>query len=160
MTQPPRSNIEKGFLILNSTGIIGMLVYATVMYSSLPDTIPTHYNLHGEPDGFGNKGFIWLFPCIAAFIFLIFTNITRFPDGMNYPANVTEENKLRIFAYTRFMMQVIVFEIVFFSMYTTIIGAQIAKGNAEGLGTYTVAIFGLIVISTIVSMLMKYRKLK
>ena len=35
-------------------------VYAGIEYSSLPDTIATHFNHKGEADGYGNKSMLWL----------------------------------------------------------------------------------------------------
>jgi uncharacterized membrane protein len=43
--------------------IVGALVYAWVVYPTLPDKIPTHWGFNGKVDGWGSKG--W-----AAFIML------------------------------------------------------------------------------------------
>jgi uncharacterized membrane protein len=34
-------------------------VYVAIIYPSLPATIPTHFNIEGKADGFGNKNDIW-----------------------------------------------------------------------------------------------------
>jgi uncharacterized membrane protein len=45
--------------------LIGIpFVYAAYLYPSLPEIIPTHFNIKGEADGFGGKGSIYLGPSI------------------------------------------------------------------------------------------------
>lgn len=63
--------------------------YAAYVYPSLPVTIPTHFNLKGEADGFGAKDSIFLGPGIIAgvglFTFLLLSNIKKF-DPKKYQA--------------------------------------------------------------------------
>jgi len=55
--------------------------YAAYLYPSLPETIPTHFNLKGEADGFGGKDSIYLGPIIMAFAglftYFLLTNIKK-----------------------------------------------------------------------------------
>lgn len=45
--------------------IIGIpFIYAAFLYPSLPEIIPTHFNIKGEADGFGGKDSIYLGPSI------------------------------------------------------------------------------------------------
>ena len=37
-----------------------MLVLTGVLYSKAPDTVPTHFNLAGDADGWGGKIFYWI----------------------------------------------------------------------------------------------------
>lgn len=53
--------------------------YAAYLYPSLPATIPTHFNMKGEADGFGGKDTIFLGPAIMSgvglFTFFLLSNI-------------------------------------------------------------------------------------
>lgn len=55
--------------------------YAAYVYPSLPNTIPTHFNIKGEADGFGEKDSIFLGPSIMAvtglFTFFLLSNIKQ-----------------------------------------------------------------------------------
>lgn len=73
----------------NTTNLLLALVllsipfgYAAYLYPSLPDTIPTHFNIKGEADGFGGKGSIFLGPGILGgvglFTFFLLSNIKNF----------------------------------------------------------------------------------
>ena len=48
--------------------ILGIpFIYATYLYPELPETIPIHFNLKGEADGWGGRDSIFLGPAIIAF---------------------------------------------------------------------------------------------
>ncbi len=53
--------------------------YAAYIYPSLPETIPTHFNIKGEADAYGGKNSIFLGPGIMAvagiFVFFVLSNI-------------------------------------------------------------------------------------
>ena len=53
--------------------------YAAYVYPSLPDSIPTHFNIKGEADAYGGKNSIFLGPGIMSvvglFVFFILSNI-------------------------------------------------------------------------------------
>jgi len=56
--------------------------YAAYVYPSLPSTIPTHFNIKGEADGFGGKDTIFLGPGIMSvvglFTFFLLSNLKNF----------------------------------------------------------------------------------
>ncbi|MGB5981181.1 MAG: SdpI family protein [Nonlabens sp.] len=37
-------------------------IYLAVIYGNLPETIPLHWNIQGEVDGYGNKSTLWIIP--------------------------------------------------------------------------------------------------
>jgi uncharacterized membrane protein len=53
--------------LLVSLALIGAsLAVSAWLYTSLPDVVPTHWNIKGEADGFGPKGVAaWLLPMVA-----------------------------------------------------------------------------------------------
>lgn len=57
--------ILPGLLILIPFG------YAFYLYPSLPNTIPTHFDLEGRADGWGSKDSIFLLPSILGFVSLM-----------------------------------------------------------------------------------------
>jgi uncharacterized membrane protein len=62
--------------------LIGIpFIYAAYLYPSLPEIIPTHFNIKGEADGFGGKGSIYLGPSImgmaSLFTYLFLTYIKK-----------------------------------------------------------------------------------
>ena len=62
---------------------IGVLIYGVILvlqaWSTLPDTIPTHFDASGNADGFGPKGMIWLLPSISVVLVPAMLFLRRFP---------------------------------------------------------------------------------
>lgn len=69
-------------------------------YSVLPETIPTHFNLKGEADGFGNKSTLWILPIFNLVMYFGMTMLaTKMkPWNFNYPTKVTQENAPKLYA--------------------------------------------------------------
>lgn len=71
---------------------------AILFYPNLPGEIPIHYNLAGAPDNFGPKGYVFLFPALATFLYLLLTVVNRYPHAFNYLQKVTEANAHDLYA--------------------------------------------------------------
>jgi uncharacterized membrane protein len=78
-------------------GIISLCLLAVVSYSSLSDSIPTHFNIKGQADDWGSKASIFLLPGIGLLLFTGITILNKFPHIFNYPVKVTEENALQLY---------------------------------------------------------------
>jgi len=58
----------------------------------LPDTVPTHFNLKGEIDGYGSK-YTLLYPVVVSLVLYIgLTILNRYPNAFNYAVEITGEN--------------------------------------------------------------------
>ena len=95
--------------------IAAPLAYAAYVYPSLPDTIPTHFNMSGEADAYGGKDSIFLGPGIMAvvgiFVFILLLNIKSF-DPKRYKAD--DDGLYKKFAlFTVAFLSMISFIIVF-----------------------------------------------
>ncbi|WNJ16965.1 SdpI family protein [Pontibacter sp. G13] len=57
--------------------IVGLLpwVILAIFWNDLPETIPTHWNIHGEADAFGSKTNAIVLPLVMAFNMLLFSVI-------------------------------------------------------------------------------------
>lgn len=56
-------------------------LYLGMQYSSLPDTVPVHFNAEGIADGFGSKSSLWLHTCILSVVaistYLLISNLHK-----------------------------------------------------------------------------------
>lgn len=73
-------------------------------YAWLPDSIPTHFNLAGQPDAWGSKGSVWMLVVVNIVIVGGLTLLSRYPKVFNYPAPVTEENAQTLYRAGEQMM--------------------------------------------------------
>ena len=105
-------------------------------YSTLPDTIPTHFNGAGEPDGFGSKASIIGLPFIATLLFIGLTVLNRYPHIFNYPSPVTQNNALRLYTLATRMLRYLKLVLVLVFGGIEFMTIQNATGKAAGLGVW------------------------
>ena len=84
--------MKKGFYWLFVLGLIALpFAYALYLYPTLPASIPIHFNIKGEADGWGSPETIFLSPAImgftSLFVFFIFSNITKLDPKRYADAN-------------------------------------------------------------------------
>lgn len=72
-------------------------IYLSTFYTSLPATIPTHFNLKGEADGFGSKSMAFFGPVfigiVSLFTYMVMINIKKI-DPKRYENNNDEYFKI------------------------------------------------------------------
>ena len=81
--------------------VVGLnFILVAVFFLNLPDTIPTHFNIKGVADGYGNKNNIWSLPILNLVLYfalnLVATKLK--PWHYNYPVTVTNENAQKIYS--------------------------------------------------------------
>jgi uncharacterized membrane protein len=73
-----RSSIAR---FIASAAVLLPLVYAMIIYPSLPDSIPMHFDLQGTVDGYAAKKTIWFIPLLmaatSAAVYLLLANLHR-----------------------------------------------------------------------------------
>ncbi len=117
-----------GYLMLIATWVFTLVVYGT-----LPETIPTHYNLSGEADAFGNKSAIITLPVVGTLTFVLLTVLK------NYPSSAS-----------RLLRMVKLFIVLIFGL-IVLETVRVSRGEAEGLSVWILplTICGLIVMPII-----------
>ncbi len=93
---------------------------ATYYYRILPDTVPTHYDLYGRPNGWGSKASLLLAPAILtgvgiallAVIKYRYTMIERYPYLVNMPAFMILVSSDRLTPTERSSIVNMVFEVI------------------------------------------------
>lgn len=105
-------------------------------YSTLPGTIPTHFNAAGEADGFGTKVSIIALPVIATLLFIGLTVLNRYPHIFNYPTAITQDNALRQYTLATRMLRYLKLVLVLVFGGIEFMTIQNATGKAAGLGTW------------------------
>lgn len=119
---------------------IALLVLHWIMvifiFSSLPDTIPIHFDATGKPDGFGKKPAIFLLPIIATMLYAAMTILNLFPYIFNYPVPITVANAKRQYTIaTRLLRRLkLAIGIVFFTI--TYFTVRSAMGLTQGIGLW------------------------
>lgn len=84
-------------LVLSFAFLVGI-------YGKLPEVIPTHWDLAGKIDSYGDKTSIWFLAAIDLFLYVLLSAVTFFPKSWNVPGKVTDENCYFIYHNTKSML--------------------------------------------------------
>jgi uncharacterized membrane protein len=130
------SLMDQALELLGWGVLLALWIWTGTSYSSLPDSIPTHFNAAGEADGFGRKASIVGLPVIATLLYIGLTLLNRYPHIFNFPTPITQDNALKQYTNATRMIRYLklILVLVFTGIsYQTI---QQANGTGEGLGLW------------------------
>ena len=131
--------------ILCVAQLVGIAIYLIVVWNSLPDQIPGHFNAAGEVNRWDNKGFLIIMPVINWMMFAGLVLVERFPHLWNVGVTVTEVNKFRVYRVTKSLLGAIKLIVVTAFTFITII-----QSLAQGLPLWFLPVFISLLIATIV----------
>ena len=92
--------------------LIGITIYLIIRWNAMPKLIPTHYDFAGNVDSYGSKGSVLMMPIMSWVLYILITVLEMFPALWNTGVKVTEENKFRVYAILRLMLDIIKFIMV------------------------------------------------
>ncbi len=116
----------------------------------LPDRIPTHFDVSGQPNAWGSPAFLWFLPIVATGVYLLLTVLgsIRF-RRYNLPVRVTEANLPFIQDQTILMMAWIKCEILSLFVYLQWSIIQSARNGAFRLSPLLIPVFLVVIFSTV-----------
>ena len=135
-------------------GMVAVLYWIT--YSALhgaeplPDRIPTHFDISGQPNAWGTPGFLWFLPMIATGLYLLMTLLgsIRF-RRFNLPVQVTEANLPYIQAQTSVMVSWIKLELLCLFAYLQWSIIEAARSNEFRLSPLLIPVSLAVIFSTV-----------
>jgi len=132
---------------LSYIALVALWIFVCVVYTKLPETIPTHFTGSGKADGYGDNETIFLGAGICTVMFIGMSFIQRKPHWFNFPVEITPENAQKQYTTAMKMIRmlkltiVIIFGLIEFHTYKSSIG--IADDTSQ---LYILAILGLVYI--------------
>jgi uncharacterized membrane protein len=97
----PLTPVEMFLNIGTFLALIALLGITLWGFLTVPDTIPTHFNLQGQPNNYGGKGTFLLLPFVGIMLFILLQVVGRYPHTYNFPWPITEENAARQYQIAR-----------------------------------------------------------
>jgi uncharacterized membrane protein len=152
------SLMDQALELLGWGVLLALWIWTGTSYSSLPDSIPTHFNAAGEADGFGRKASIVGLPVIATLLYIGLTLLNRYPHIFNFPTPVTQDNALRQYTNATRMIRYLklILVVVFGGIsFQTI---QQANGTGEGLGLWFLPLTLVLIFMPLVYFVVKSLK--
>lgn len=101
-----RRPIHKAFDAITIALFIVTIILLVLNWTKLPDTVPIHFNIKGEADGWGSKYTLFFLPVLTVALFTFLTFLEGKPHIFNLPVKITEQNMHRQFAFARTIMNV------------------------------------------------------
>jgi uncharacterized membrane protein len=116
----------------------------------LPDRIPTHFDISGQPSAWGPPGFLWLLPIIGTGLYLLITVLGSIQfRRYNLPVSVTEANLPFIQQQTSTMVAWIKCELLGLFVYLQWSIIQSARTSEFRLSPLLIPLFLLVIFSTV-----------
>lgn len=156
----PKTTAERIWNLVGGLFFISSIIYPIVVWGSLPDEIPGHFNEMGKVDRYGSKIELLILPFIGFFLWGIMDLLERNPHMHNYPARLNESNVEAFYLSSRKMLNVLknicllLFSIISFQT------VRIALGEAESLGVWFLPIVIVAIVAPIVAVIIKQRNIK
>lgn len=147
----PESPATRWLLEVVALVAMGVSVAAVARaWPELPARVPMHFDLTGEPDGWGGRGSVLLLPGTAIFLYLLLSGVQLLPARWyNYPVPLTDENRNRQHRLAKGLIVALKAAVCGLFAHLTLAVLESALGRADGLGPWLVfgwlaVIFGLI----------------
>jgi uncharacterized membrane protein len=131
--------------------LIILIAIPLFSYNKLPESIPTHFNAAGQPDGFGGRHSLFILPITSFFIYLLLTIVAAFPHIYNYPVTITSENAEVQYRLATRLLRILKSVILILFSFISWMSVRSALGNVSGLGkaflpVFIILIFGVVII--------------
>lgn len=113
----PRTALENTLEFFAILGLIFSFYLLFRYYSQLPEQIPNHFGVDGQPDSWSGRELLILYPVISLLMFVTFALLERFPGIYNYPYPLTPKNIRTQYALARLLLGWLNFEILWLLAY-------------------------------------------
>jgi uncharacterized membrane protein len=136
------TKLQKLLEALTLVILLGSIIYLITSWSSIPDTLPSHYNANGVVDDWSGKGSLITMPIISVILYAGLTILIFIPNIWNVPVEITEKN--RTFIYENIITMLIIMKLIIISNFTyiTICSAIESSLNNFFLPLVLIATFG------------------
>ncbi len=149
---PPQTPLERLANIVGYASFLTMVLFMVFNWRSMPDSVPTHFNIAGEADDWGSKWSLIILPMIAIFLHIMMEFVEKNPHTHNFPVALTEENAPKLYFLSRRATNLTKNICTLLLASISISSVKTALGNIEGLnswwmGLLLMALFGVMIMS-------------
>ena len=81
------------FELVHVAILLGIVVMTYMLWVDAPDRVPTHFDLHGNPNGYSDKSVFWIMAGAAVISTLVLDITSYFPKQMNMPFSLQSERQ-------------------------------------------------------------------
>lgn len=115
----PVINLSKSttdILLELATLIILAICWIITIYNLkiLPESIVSHFDLHGNPDKYSSKYFLFFIPALQSLLIILLFTLNHYPHKFNYLETITPQNAEKIYKQGVRMMRIVNLSIAIF----------------------------------------------
>ncbi|OOM77568.1 hypothetical protein CLPUN_22420 [Clostridium puniceum] len=149
---------DKVIILIATVPIIFVLVYLKMVWSEIPEIIPTHFGFSGVPDDFGSKSSLFIIIIITISLHILLAVLSKVPKYYNYPVSITEKNVESLYKIGKQLMLLIDLEISFLFSLLIWENVQTALGKVNGVNSEILFLFiGTIFITLVYEIVKMYK---
>jgi len=93
--------------IISISLLVGYTIFLIIVWRKIPNVLPTHFEAAVEADSYGKKITLILMPILGYMILFAIIFFERFPNIWNFPVEVTDRNRNRLYMLSFQMMAVV-----------------------------------------------------
>lgn len=144
-----RKTVEVLGLIL--LGYLSWITYGALNGPNrLPDRIPTHFDISGQPNAWGSPGVLWIVPVVGLGLYLLMTALASIEfRSYNLPVRVTETNLPFIQQKTSEIVAWTKMEMLCLFVYIQSAIIRAARAGEFRLSPAIVPLFVLVILATV-----------
>ncbi len=151
----PMSSAEK---LAETAAAMGLVFFSGTLISywpELPNEIPIHFGLSGEPDAFGSKTKLLILPIVTLLVYAGLTVLRRFTRAYNYPSEITVDNAPRQYSLARTLIAWLKAEVIWLFAYVCWKTCRVAIGEEAGLGGWFLPVILVVLAFTVTAYIVK-----
>jgi len=114
--------------------LVALIVLPVYFYGQMPDSLPKHYNLQGQPDAWGHKSSLFLLTAIGSGLYILLTILNRNPHKFNYLSKITPENAADQYRNATRMIRLLKLIQLLLFLYLVVAGIRAGLGLQSSLG--------------------------
>ena len=137
--------------LVMTVGMVSLVVVVALpvfAWSGLPDRVPIHFGVSGEPDRWANRNMVWFLPVIGLITCFPMAVLTRYPHIYNYPWTITEENAPALYHLSRSMLIWLSAECALLFVYIEWAMLRTSTGEMDGMDVLAMPLILLVIFGT------------
>jgi len=153
-----RSAVEIVVQMIGAVAVAASVFTVVYFWSELPGRVPIHFDITGQPDGFGGRIWIVLLPLVSTVLWGGMTLLCSIPHQYNYVWKITPENARRQYRLARVLLSAMGSGAAVLLSFLTLEICRIATGRSGMLGSlWSVSLLGFLLVALVWYFVAAYR---
>lgn len=138
--------------------VVFTVAMVAMTWGRIPEQIPTHFGIGGQPDDWGPRWLVALGPILAIGFYIAFGILYKYPHRFNYAWPITAENAERQYRLARSLITWEKLWVILIFTYIAWAQVQVATGHLDELSPVVMLVLvGGVLLTSAITMVLMYR---